>query len=109
MSLELEGKVFKVLEEITGQSSKGTWVKQDFVIETSSDYPKKICFTAWGDKSDKVKQLKEKVKVKVSFNADSREYDGKWYTNLQAWKIDILGASEKKVEKIEEDDGELPF
>ncbi len=88
MSIEIEGNVFKVLSEVSGEGRNGRWVKQDFVIETFSDYPKKICFSTWGDKTDLVKTLSTGEKIKVSFNPESREYNEKWYTDLRAWKIE---------------------
>jgi len=95
MAIEIEGKLIKVLPEVSGQGSSGTWIKQLFVIETREQYPKKVCFTAWGDKVDAVKRLEEGEDIKVSFNAESREFNEKWYTDLRAWKIEKLGATAK--------------
>ena len=88
MSLEIVGKVVKVLPEQTGNGKFGTWVRQDFVIETEDQYPKKVCFSAWGDKADIVKNLSNGEKVTVSFNVESREYNERWYTDLKPWKIE---------------------
>ena len=55
MALEFEGSLVKVLSEVTGQSKNGAWVKQDFVLETEDQYPKKACFTAWGEKAADLK------------------------------------------------------
>jgi hypothetical protein len=49
MALEITGKVISILTEQTGSGKNGVWVKQDFVIETTEQYPKKVCFSAWGD------------------------------------------------------------
>ncbi len=87
MSLEIEGKVINILPEQTGQGKNGNWVKQDFVIETSDQYPKKVCFSAWGDKTDSLKKFSEGTVLVVSFNPESREYNERWYTDLRAWKI----------------------
>jgi len=87
MSLEIKGHVVKILPEVTGQGQNGTWVKQDFLIQTDGEYPKQICFTCWGDKTRDVKNLIEGEEVSVSFNAESREYNDNYYTNLTAWKI----------------------
>ncbi len=88
MNLEIEGKVVKVLEEISGESKYGRWIKQEFVIETDEKYPKKICFSAWGDTTDIIKNISPGSDVKVSFNPESREYNERWYTDLRAWKIE---------------------
>jgi hypothetical protein len=87
MNLEIEGKIIQIMPEQTGSGQRGKWIKQEFVIETSDQYPKKICFSAWGDKTDILKQLSEGESVIVSFNPESREYQNKWYTDLRAWKI----------------------
>lgn len=93
MALEVSGKVITILPEQTGTGKNGSWVKQDFVIETSEQFPKKICFSAWGDKAGAVKSLSIGMQVKVSFNAESREFNGKWYTDLRIWKLDVAGSN----------------
>lgn len=89
MALELEGKVFKVLPELSGvgQASGKEWRKQPFVIETEEQYPKKVVFNTWNDTVDALKQLNVGEKVKVNFRAESREYQERWYTDLTAWRI----------------------
>jgi hypothetical protein len=59
MALEIEGKLIKILPEVSGQGQFGPWVKQEFVIQTNEQYPKKACFSAWGDKADAIKRMKE--------------------------------------------------
>ncbi|MGH2643193.1 MAG: DUF3127 domain-containing protein [Chitinophagaceae bacterium] len=93
MALEITGKVVKVLPEQSGTSKTGNaWKKGGFIIETESNFPKKICFTAWGDLSSQVNSLKEGQNLKVSFDVESREFNDKWYTDLKAWKIDATGS-----------------
>ena len=87
MSLEIKGKLIKKLPEQTGEGKFGKWIKQDFIIETQDQYPKKICFSAWGDKTDSLKKFSEGTVLVVSFNPESREYNERWYTDLRAWKI----------------------
>ena len=87
MSLDITGKVVKILPEQTGQGKNGEWRKQDFVIETMDQYPKKACFSAWGDKTAAIKQLLQGDEVTISFNVESREFKERWYTELKAWKI----------------------
>ncbi len=93
MALEFEGNLVKVLSEVTGQGKNGAWVKQDFVLETEDQYPKKACFTAWGEKAADLKTFSLGEKLKVTFNAESREYNEKWYTDLRAVRIDQVGGS----------------
>ena len=89
MALELSGKVMQLLSEQTGTGKNGQWVKQDFIIETEEQYPRKVCFSAWGEKVSMVKTLKAGTPVKVSFNIESREFNGRWYTDLRIWKLEI--------------------
>lgn len=96
MALEVTGKVIAILPEQTGSGKNGTWVRQDFVIETEDQYPKKICFSAWGDKAQQVKGLKQNQQVKVAFNAESREFNGKWYTDLRIWKLETGASSNQQ-------------
>jgi hypothetical protein len=88
MALEISGKVKLILSEQTGTGKNGQWSKQDFVIETEEQFPRKVCFSAWGEKLSMVKALKPEALVKVSFNVESREFNGKWYTDLRVWKIE---------------------
>ncbi|WP_020598745.1 DUF3127 domain-containing protein [Spirosoma panaciterrae] len=90
MALELVGKLIKVLPEVTGQGRNGAWNKQEFVIETlDSQYPKKVCMTAWGDKANDLKQFAEGDTLKATFSAESREYNDRWYTELRAFRIEL--------------------
>ncbi|MFN8276961.1 MAG: DUF3127 domain-containing protein [Chitinophagales bacterium] len=86
--MEITGKLFTVLPEVSGDGRNGRWVKCDFVIETQEKYPKKVCLTAWGEQVEQVKGLPIAADMKIQFDVDSREYNGKWYTNLKAWRIE---------------------
>jgi hypothetical protein len=52
-----------------------------------------VCFEAWNDKTSILKSVNPGTQVSVAFNPESREFNGKWYTSLRVWKIDIQGAS----------------
>lgn len=118
MSLEISGKVDQVLEKVSGEGRNGTWIKQTFVMETEGQYPKKVCFDAWGDKVDTVQNLKPGDPVTVHFDIESREYNGRWYTNAKLWKLDVgsshggdIPGAPPPIEYIPEDqdDDDLPF
>ena len=68
MALEISGKIIKVLPEQNGTGRNGAWKKQDFIVETKEQYPKKICITAWGDKVNALSQIPMQSDVKVSVN-----------------------------------------
>ncbi len=90
--MEISGKIVQVLPEVTGEGRNGTWKKQDFVIETEDQYPKKVCISVWGDKID-LKSFAENDAVTVSINIESREYNGRWYTDVKAWRLVKQSAS----------------
>jgi hypothetical protein len=91
--MDISGKLVELLPEQSGQGKTGnTWRKRSFIIETISDqYPKRICIDAWADKVDFIQNLPIGTEVSVSFDLESREFNGKWYTNVKAWKIERKG------------------
>lgn len=91
--MEFEGVVFRKLPEVTGSSARGAWKKQDVVFELPSEFSRKICVTFFGDRADDAAALNEGDAVTVSVNVESREYNGKWYTDVKAWKVVRGGAS----------------
>lgn len=91
MSMEIKGKIIQLLPLQTGMGKKGQWKKQDFVIETPGQYPKKVCLSLWGDKVDQYKVASGDV-VTVTVDLESREYNGRWYTEARAWKLEKNGA-----------------
>ena len=93
MALELEGTLVKVQPEQTGSGKNGQWVKQEFVVETQEQYPKKACFSDWGDRTADLKQFALGDKLKVTFSVESREYNDRWYTDLRAYRIDLASES----------------
>ena len=90
MALELEGRIVRKLNVQTGASARGAWSKQEFILEyQEGNFPTQVCMNVWGD--DKVKELEKFQigdKVKVSFNLSSREYNGRWYSDIRAWRIE---------------------
>ena len=90
----ISGKIIAVLPIATGQGKNGTWRSQDYVLETADQYPKKVCFNLFGDKIDQF-PIGIDDQVNVSFDVESREYNGRWYTTIRAWKIEknVVGAT----------------
>lgn len=94
MALDVVGKIITILPETGGQSQAGkAWTKQEFIVETNDQYPKKICISLMGDKINELRKYNVGAEVKVSLNVESREYQGKWYTNVSAWRIEPSGDS----------------
>ena len=84
--MEISGKIFKVMPLETGEGKNGVWKKQQIIIETTSDkYPKKVAVQLWGDLTDK--GFQEGAEISVEFDVESREYNGKWYTDAKGWRV----------------------
>ena len=108
MSLQVKGKIQQILKPESGVSRAGNeWKKQEFIIETDEQFPKKICFTLFNDKTSLVDGLTTGEEVEVSFNVESREYNGKWFHNINAWKIE-KPSSENLPEPPEFSMGDIP-
>ena len=86
--MEIQGKVVAVLnpQTYTSQKNGNTYVTNHFVIETQGQYPKKVAFKVMGE--DKFAQMQIAVGgfYNVSFDVESREWQGKWFTDCQAWR-----------------------
>lgn len=90
--MELTAKLIQLLPLQTGTGKNGQWKKQDIIVETDGTYPKKVCISIWGDKINE-SVLKIGSQLAISFDVESREYNGKWYTDVKAWKIETAGAA----------------
>jgi hypothetical protein len=88
MALELIGKLIKTLPVQSGTSARGAWSKQDFIVETQEQYPKKVCVSAWGERVNELSGMAEGSMLKVSFSVESREFNERWYTDVRAWRIE---------------------
>lgn len=85
--MELKGKVAHLLSKQSGQGKNGKWQKQEFILETYAQYPKKVCVALWGDKAEQF-SVQEGETITAYIDVESREYNGWWYTDVKAWKID---------------------
>lgn len=89
--MEIKGRIIAALEPQNGVSQRtgNSWSKQEFVLETHDQYPKKCCFTVFGQ--DRLLSMAEVLTVgndvTVSFDIDAREYSGRWYNSVSAWKV----------------------
>lgn len=122
MALSVKGKIDQILKPESGTSRAGKeWSKQEFVIETDEQYPRKVCFTLFGDKVSLINGLNSGQEVEVSFNLESREYNGRWFHNINAWKIEKaddgnmpvpppeFGMDDIPPEPADDAAGDLPF
>jgi hypothetical protein len=86
--MELTGKITHLLETESGTSAKGDWQKRTIVIQNDTDkYPKPQAIQLWGDLCNL--QLNKGDEITAHINIESREYNGRWFTDVRAWKIDV--------------------
>lgn len=86
--MEVVGKIIQVLPAQEGVGRNGNpWKVQPYVLETLDQYPRKVHFEVFGE--DRIKQNPCDIDqlVTVSFDIESREFNGRWYTSIRAWKI----------------------
>jgi hypothetical protein len=89
--MQLTGKIVSLLPMQTGTGRNGTWRKQEVILETEGQYPKKVCVAVWGERIDE-NQLRIGNNLKVDVDVESREYNGRWYTDVKAWRVEVVAA-----------------
>lgn len=88
--MEITGKIIQVLPPVSGTSKTGNpWKKREYVLETQETYPRKVFFDFFGDRADQY-PLEGGQTIKLSFDIESREYNGRWYTSIRGWKAEHL-------------------
>lgn len=97
--MDITGKIVQILPLQTGQGKNGVWKKQDYILEFGDQYPKKVSFNIWGDKIDTF-AIKEGEVVKVEFDLESREFNGRWYTDVKAWNISRAGVASAQPQSV---------
>ena len=94
--MEITGKIVKILDaqRFTSKKDGSEIVKNAFVIETQGQYPKTICFSVIGEEKFKQMSLVVGNVYNISFDAESREWNSKFFTDLSAWKAVCLDAGQ---------------
>lgn len=130
--MELIGKAIAALQVKSGVSQRTgeQWQSREYVIETQEQFPKKMCFEVFG--TDKLKEfnIRNNDLIKVHFDITAREYNGRWYNSVRAWKVEhvnqdgpVVGATSNQVSATapqapatpvaapttQESDDDLPF
>lgn len=91
--MEVEGKIIQFIGERSGVSKAGNpWKSREYVLETKENYPRKIAFDFFGDRADQF-PLNVGDEIRLSFDIESREYQGRWYTSIRGWKSEPLAAA----------------
>ncbi|MGE4567675.1 MAG: DUF3127 domain-containing protein [Bacteroidales bacterium] len=102
--MEISGKLVTVFPQQQGQSSRGNWVKQEFLIETAEQFPKKVLVSAWADKVQDLAGYAPGAMLTLDVNLESREYNGRWYTDVRVWRFRSQNAGGSRGR----DGGEIP-
>lgn len=90
--MEITGKIIVKLPLASGTSKAGNeWHKQEYVLETLESFPKKVHFDFFGEKADQY-PLNIGDVIRLSFDIESREYNGRWYTSIRGWKAEAASA-----------------
>ncbi len=91
--MEVIGKIIFELPEQSGVSKSGNqWHKREYVLETEDTYPKKIHFDFFGERADQYR-LSVGQRVRLSFDIESREFNGRWYTSIRGWRAEPADAA----------------
>lgn len=86
--MEITGKIIAALQPRSGTSVRtgNTWMSQEYVIETHDQYPRKCVFTVFGEDRIKEMNIQLGAEMTISFDIDAREYNGRWYNDIRAWR-----------------------
>ena len=87
--MEIVGKVVQLGTLTEGNSPRGPWKKQELIIETLEQFPKKICLMCWGDRVNEANSFFVGQTIKAQIRIESREFNGKWYTDVTAFRLEI--------------------
>jgi hypothetical protein len=98
--MEITGTITQKLAKQSGKSANGEWQKQEFIISVGDKYPKNVCLSTWNDKCDDLENIQIGDTVTAELEISSREYNGKWYTEVKAWKF--LGLESNQAPKVQE-------
>ena len=114
--MDISGKIIKALPLQSGQGKNGVWKKQEYILEIPSEkFPKKVCIALWGENIEKF-NIREGNTITAGIDIESREYNGKWYTDVKAWKVTVneQGSPEQYSNPVSNDSSindkdDLPF
>lgn len=86
--MELIGKVLQLGTLTEGSSPRGPWKKQELIIETMETYPKKVCVLCWNERVNEANGFFVGQIITIQISVESREFNGKWYTDVRAIRFD---------------------
>lgn len=87
--MEIKGEIIAVLPSKSGVAKSGKeWQSQEYVLETSDQYPKKMCFTVFGSENINTFGLTIGETATIYFNVDAKQWQDRWFNSITAWKVD---------------------
>jgi hypothetical protein len=88
--MDIKGKIIQKLDPQSGTSKAGNaWKKQEYVLETMDSFPRKVKFDFFGDRADQY-PLEVGDVITLSYDIESREFNGRWYTDIRGWKAEKI-------------------
>ena len=91
--MEITGKVVRLGNLTEGTSARGPWRKQELIIETEEQYPRTVCLICWTNQIDEIQKFAPGQTIKAQIEISSREFNGKWYTDVRVWRFDPVGVA----------------
>ena len=92
--MNIEGKLIKILRQETGISKAGKeWKKQSILIEQNTEYNKEVVISFFGDNVNKLSNISIGDNLSCNVNISSREYNGKWYHNIDGWTCALANSN----------------
>ena len=91
--MEIIGKVVRLGNLVEGTSARGPWRKQELIIETEEQYPRTVCLICWTNQINEIQKFAPGQTIKAQIDLSSREFNGKWYTDVRVWRFDPVGAT----------------
>ena len=91
--MEITGKVVRLGTLTEGTSARGPWRKQELIIETEEQFPKTVCLTCWTNQIEEIQKFAPGQTIKAQIDISSREFNGKWYTDVRVWRFDPVGVA----------------
>jgi len=100
--MEIIGKVVRLGTLTEGTSARGPWRKQELIIETEEQYPRTVCLICWTNQIDEIQKFAPGQTIKAQIEISSREFNGKWYTDVRVWRFDPVGSTAPAAAPVEQ-------
>lgn len=92
-AIQVKAVQLGTMTEGTGQ--RGAWMKQELIVQTLEQYPKTICVSVWNDAAKFVRSsVTQGATISIKLEISSREFNGKWYTEVTGRDIQILAGAQ---------------